>query len=91
VERRVPSSTREIVVTTLTISTVGGYSVTVDRNYIGFMHAGQGNLFNTYQRMPGGAAIWLGKYVEEDAARAIVAACDRALEDACDRALEEAA
>jgi hypothetical protein len=82
VERRVPYSTREIAGATLTISTMGGYSVTVDGDYIGFMHAAQGNLFNTYQRVPGEEANWLGKYVQDDAVRAIVGACGRATEEA---------
>ena len=81
-ERRVPSSTREIAGAKLTISTMGGYSVTVDDIYIGFLHASQGNLFNAYQRMPGGVPNWLGKYVEEAAVRAIKAAYGRAQAEA---------
>lgn len=74
-ERRVPSSTREIAGATLTISTRGGYSVLVGDRYVGYMHAAHGNRFNAYQRVPGGTDTWLGKYVEEDAVRAIVDAC----------------
>jgi hypothetical protein len=77
VERRVPSRTREIAGATLTISTMGGYSVVVDGDYIGFMHAAQGNMFNAYQRVPGGTGNWLGKFVEEDAVDAILKACGR--------------
>ena len=77
-ERRVPSSTREIAGATLTVSTMGGYSVLVDGDYIGFMHAAQGNLFNAYQRVPGETGNWLGKFAAEDAVRAIMGACGRA-------------
>jgi hypothetical protein len=77
VERRVPSRNREIAGATLTISTSGGYSITVDGDYIGFIHAAQGNLFNAYERVPGARGNWLGKYGEEDAVRAIMAACGR--------------
>jgi hypothetical protein len=82
VERRIASSTREIAGANLTISTMGGYSVTVDGDYIGYMHAAQGNLFNAYERVPGGPDNWLGKYVEEAAVRAIKAAYGRAQAEA---------
>ena len=77
-ERRVPSSTREIAGANLTISTMGGYSVEVDGVYIGFMHASQGNLFNAYQRVPGQPDNWLGMFIAEDAVHAIMGACGRA-------------
>lgn len=81
-ERRVPFSSREVAGATLTISTMGGYSVLVDGHYIGFIHAVQGNLFNAYQRVPGGTDTWLGKHAEADAVHAILNACGRAPEEA---------
>jgi len=81
VERRVPSRTREIAGATLMISTMGGYSVLVDGDYVGYLHASQGGQFNAYQRVPGGTDSWLGRYVEEDAVRAIMSACGRATPD----------
>jgi hypothetical protein len=77
VERRIPSGTRQIAGATLTISTMGGYSVTVGGDYIGFMHTIEAGLFNTYQRVPGKPDCWLGRYGEEDAVRAIMEACGR--------------
>jgi hypothetical protein len=77
-KRYVLSRTREIAGAVLTISTSGGYSVLVDGDYIGFMHAAQGNMFNAYQRVPGKSGNWLGKFGPEDAVRAIMSACGRA-------------
>lgn len=81
-ERRIPASTREIAGATLTISTMGGYSVTVAGDYIGFIHAAGGGLFNAYQRVTDRPDNWLGKFVEEDAVRAILDACGQALAEA---------
>jgi hypothetical protein len=78
VERRIASSTREIAGAVLTVSTMGGYSVEVDGDYIGFMHAAQGDLFNAYQRVPGESGNWLGKFGAEDAVRVIMRACGKA-------------
>ena len=80
-ERRIPSSIREVAGATLMISTMGGYSVLADGDYIGYLHACQGNQFNAYQRVPGGTDNWLGKYVEEEAVRAILGACGRTAPD----------
>ena len=80
-ERRTRSRTREIAGATLTISAMGGYSVLADGDYIGYLHACQGDQFNAYQRVPGGTDNWLGKYVEEEAVRAIMGACGRAIPD----------
>jgi len=77
VGRTVPSRTREIAGAVLVISTSGGHSVLVDGDYIGFLHAAQGNMFNAYQRVPGQSGNWLGKFGEEDAVRAIMSACGR--------------
>ena len=77
-ERRIPSRTREVAGATLTISTVGGYSISVAGDYIGYLHASQGGQFNTYLRVPDGMDEWLGKYREEDAVRAVIGACGRA-------------
>lgn len=77
-ERRVPSSTREIAGARLMVSTRGGYSVLVDGDYIGYMHAAQGSLFNAYQRVPGSEPdLWLCKVRLEDAVSAIMLAAGR--------------
>ncbi|SDT74472.1 hypothetical protein [Actinoplanes derwentensis] len=73
-ERRIPSSTQEIAGATLTISTMGGFSVEIDGRYIGFMHATHGALFNAYQRVPGERGNWLGRHSKEGAVRAIMRA-----------------
>lgn len=80
-DRRVPSSTREVAGATLTISTMGGYSVLDGDDYIGFLHAAQGSLFNAYLRVPDAPADWLGKYTAEDGVRAIMRACGRTMEE----------
>lgn len=77
-DRAVPSRTPEIAGATLTISTTNGYSVEIDGDYVGFMHAAQGDMFNAYQRVPGKPGNWLGKFRAEDAVRAIMSACGRA-------------
>ena len=77
-ERRVQSHTRELAGATLIASTTGGYSVLAgDGSYLGYLHASPDGLVNTYQRVPGGLAQWLGKYSEENAVRAILAASGR--------------
>ena len=73
-ERRIPSSTQKISGATLTISTMGGFSVEIDGRYIGFMHATHGALFNAYERVPGERGNWLGQYPKEGAVHAIMRA-----------------
>lgn len=82
-ERRVPSSTRTVHGATLTMSTMGGYSVTHEGDYLGFIHATQGDLWNTYLRVPeDSAADWLGKLRQDDAVLAILRAAGRATDGA---------
>jgi hypothetical protein len=81
-ERRVPSSTRTVHGATLTMSTMGGYSVTHEGDYLGFIHAAQGSLWNTYLRVPDDSADWLGKLRQDDAVLAILRAAGRATEEA---------
>jgi hypothetical protein len=81
-ERRVPSGTRTVHGATLTMSTMGGYSVTYEGDYVGFIHAAQGDLWNAYLRVPEESADWLGKLRQDDAVLAILRAADRATEGA---------
>lgn len=79
-ERRVPLSIRTVHGATLTMSTMGGYSVTHEGDYLGFIHAAQGDLWNAYLRVPEEAADWLGKLRQDDAVLAILRAAGRAVE-----------
>jgi hypothetical protein len=77
VERRVPPGKREILPgVTLTVSVRGGYSIERDGDYIGWIHASLGDRWNAYVRWPGAVGDLLGRYTEEEAVRAIVAAWD---------------
>ena len=73
-ERRVPPGEREIAGATLTVSTMGGYSVVRDGDYIGWIHASVGDQWNAYVRRPGTSGDLLGRYGQEEAVRAIVEA-----------------
>jgi hypothetical protein len=83
-DRRVPPSSREIAGATLTVSTMGGYSVTYDGEYIGFIHATVGDRWNAYVRRVGELDHHLGRFGQEEAVRRIVLA---AAEAAADRAV----
>ncbi|WP_433304968.1 hypothetical protein ACQP2F_16805 [Actinoplanes sp. CA-030573] len=76
-ERRVPGGRREIAGAVLTLSTMGGYSVSHDGADVGYLHASVGDQFNLYRRTADGTGDWLGKYRLEDGVRAILSACDQ--------------
>jgi hypothetical protein len=61
-ERRVPGGQREIAGAVLTLSTMGGYSVTHRSDYLGYLHASVGDQFNVYRRKANAMDDWLGKY-----------------------------
>jgi hypothetical protein len=77
VERHVPPSRREILPgVTLTVSTMGGYSVERDGTYIGWIHASVGDRWNAYVRRPGTSGDLLGRYTQDEAVKIVVAAWD---------------
>jgi hypothetical protein len=79
VDRRVPPGSREIAGATLTVSTMGGYSVLCGGEYIGYIHATVGDQWNAYTRRVGEMDEHLGRFGQEDAVRRIVlAAADAA-------------
>ena len=80
-ERRVPGGQREIAGAVLTLSTMGGYSVTHRNDYLGYLHASVGDQFNAYRRKANAMDDWLGKYRLEEGVKAILRACDRVVED----------
>jgi hypothetical protein len=80
-ERRVPGGQREIAGAVLTVSTMGGYSVTHRSDYVGYLHASVGDKFNVYQRKAGAADDWLGKYRLEEGVKAILRACGRTVDE----------
>ena len=76
-ERRVPPAKREILPgVTLTVSVIGGYSIERDGDYIGWIHASFGDHWNAYVRRPGTAGDLVGRFVQEEAVKAIVTAWD---------------
>lgn len=80
-ERRVPGGQREIAGAVLTLSTMGGYSVTHRSDYLGYLHASVGDQFNVYRRKVNSMDDWLGKYQLEEGVKAILRACGRAVEE----------
>jgi hypothetical protein len=80
-ERRVPGGQREIAGALLTVSTMGGYSVTHRSDYVGYLHASVGDKFNVYQRKANAQDDWLGKYRLEDGVKAILRACGRTVDE----------
>jgi len=77
VERRVPPAKREVLPgVTLAVSVMGGYSVERKGDYIGWIHASIGDRWNAYVRRPGTSGDLLGRYAQEEAVKAIVAAWD---------------
>lgn len=75
-ERRVQPGKREILPgVTLAVSTMGGYSVERDGDYVGWIHASIGNQWNAYLRRPGEPlGELLGKFDQDEAVRRIIAA-----------------
>jgi hypothetical protein len=75
-EHRVAPSSREILPgIRLEVSTVGGYSVTHDGAYIGWIHASVGDRWNAYQHIPGDPlGEHLGRFNQTEAVRRIAAA-----------------
>lgn len=70
---RVPPAKYEISPgVTLTVSVIGGYSIERDGDYIGWIHASFGDHWNAYVRRPGTAGDLVGRFVQEEAVKAIV-------------------
>ena len=80
-ERRVPGGQREIAGAVLTLSTMGGFSVTHRSVYVGYLHASVGDRFNVYRRKADEMDDWLGKYRLEEGVKAILRACGRTVEE----------
>ena len=75
-ERRVPPGEREIAGAKLKVSTMGGYSIEHDGEYVGWIHASAGDRWNAYLRRPGTSGDFLGRFGQEEAVLAIVKAWD---------------
>ena len=76
-ERRVPPAKREILPgVILEMSVMGGYSIEREGDYIGWIHASIGDRWNAYVRRPGTSGNLLGRFTQEEAVKAIVAAWD---------------
>ncbi|MEU7589456.1 radical SAM protein [Micromonospora sp. NPDC049230] len=74
-ERRIPPAKREFLPgVTLTVSVMGGYSIEREGDYIGWIHASVDNRWNAYVRRPGTGGHPLGRYDQEEAVKAVVAA-----------------
>lgn len=58
------------------MSTMGGYSVTHEDDYLGYLHMVE-DQFNAYRRKTGEADDWLGLFGLEDGVKAILHACGR--------------
>jgi hypothetical protein len=80
-ERRVPGGQREVAGAVLTLSTMGGYSVSHRSDYVGYLHASVGDQFNVYRRKVNEMDDWLGKYRLEEGVKAILRACGRTVEE----------
>jgi hypothetical protein len=80
-ERRVPRGQTEIAGAVLTLSTMGGYSVTHRSEYLGYLHASVGDQFNAYRRKINELDDWLGKYRLEEGVKAILRACGRPVDE----------
>ncbi|GIM97963.1 hypothetical protein [Paractinoplanes toevensis] len=78
-ERRVPGQRLEIAGAVLTVSTMGGYSVTHRSEYLGYLHASVGDQFNVYRRKVTEMDDYLGKYRLDDGVKAILRACSRTI------------
>lgn len=63
---------------TLVRSTLGGFSIEADGDYIGWIHASSGDHWNAYLRVPGGEGRYLGRIRPQlEAARRIAEAAGR--------------
>ena len=62
----------EIAGATLTVSTSNGYSVHIEGDYVGYVHASVGDRWNAYLRRGDAPAEHLGKFVLDEAVRRIV-------------------
>jgi hypothetical protein len=80
-QRRVPGGQREIAGAVLTLSTMGGYSVTHRSDYVGYLHASVGDQFNVYRRKVNEMDDWLGKYRLEEGVKAILRACGQPVDE----------
>lgn len=61
----------------LTRSTLGGFSIEVDGKYVGWIHASVGDQWNAYLRTGEPLGTPLGRFPQEQAVLAIVAAARR--------------
>ena len=59
-QRRVPPGDHEIAGVTLKVSTMGGYAVERDGEYLGWIHASIADQWNAYVRRPGTTGDFLG-------------------------------
>ncbi|SNY54613.1 hypothetical protein [Paractinoplanes atraurantiacus] len=66
-ERRVPLGNRKIAGATLTVSTMGGYSVSLDGTDIGYVHAGVGDEWHAYRRRADRPDEYLGHFAMDEA------------------------
>ncbi len=80
--RRVPPGDRLIHGATLTVSTMGGYSVIHDGDYLGYLHASLGDQWNVYRRDDKAMDEHLGRCTLESGVLAILRATGRASEAA---------
>jgi hypothetical protein len=63
---------------TLVRSTLGGFSIEADGDYLGWIHASSGDYWNAYLRVPGAEGRYLGRFhPQTEAARHIVEASGR--------------
>ena len=64
-------------------TTLGGFSIEADGDYIGWIHASSGDYWNAYLRVPGSAeGRYLGRFhPQAEAARRIVEASGRPTAD----------
>ena len=80
-ERRVPGGQRKIAGAVLTLSTMGGFSVTHRNDYVGYLHASVGDRFNVYRRNADEMDDWLGKYRLDEGVKVILRACGRTVDE----------
>ncbi|GAA0486247.1 hypothetical protein Ade02nite_09980 [Paractinoplanes deccanensis] len=75
-QRRVPLGDRKVAGATLTVSTMGGYSIHLDGTDIGYVHAGaaDGDQWHTYRRHTGRPDEYLGRFAMEEAVRRLTGA-----------------
>lgn len=80
-EHRVLQRERTILGATLTVSTLNGWSVSIGRDYLGYLHASVGDQFNVYCCRRGRLDDWLARSSLVDGVRHILKAAGRATEE----------